>query len=513
MRWYTLDVPFDRDGYDEGVYWQSLRALAEGHTLYGQIFSSQPPAFLFSILPTYLLFGQSLFAARLGVALLSLCGLLGALFVGKVLRGKAGALLALLLLVISPLYLAESQTLQADAPSTALMLLTLGLAYLWWEHPVGLAGYILAVLTTIILILSILCKLFALTDLVPIGLLVLAHLWRIRQQPAGRRLAYGGSLLAGACALVLTGLLLLIPFSASFSQLWDQVVTFHTVAKAQSTSTTRDNLHALWQALQTPLALFALYGTLVSLARRDWRVLPLIAWLLTILYLLWQQMPLFPHHLVILAPPLVLLAMMSLLPYPQTERKKREEPGLSPETDSFNGMMPATSYSHRTDTSRPGLVSARLHPYGSAGFALGNGITIIALCIIIVYVLPIIRHNYQWALQQTSSIDTKRSSQVAHDLAAVTRSDQLVITDAQFLVASADRSVPPQLVDTSFVRIQSGYLSNAQLMQISQHSGGHTVLFYTGRLYQMREFYLWVSQHFQKVRDYGNGRELWIKME
>jgi 4-amino-4-deoxy-L-arabinose transferase-like glycosyltransferase len=471
MRWRALDVPFDRDSYDEGVYWQSLRSLAHGHTLYEQIFFAQPPAFLLLIYPVYLIFGQSLLAARMGIALLSLCGLLGALLVGKVLRGNAGALLALLLLIVSPFYLTGSQTLQADVPSTALMLLALALAYLWWEHPTGLGGYVLAILTGSLLALSILCKLFALADLVPIGLLMIAHLWRTRQQPAGKRLAYSGSLLALACALLLTCLLFLLPFSGSFSSLWDQVITFHTAAIASTASTTKDNLHVLWQALATPLGMFALYGTLVSFARRDWRVLPLITWFIAICYLLWQQLPLFQHHLVTLVPPLVLLAMMSLVPFPV------------------------------------------IHGPSRLWFYVGNSIAIIALCMTIVYFLPILRTTYQGAQQQVNSTDTHMILRVAHDLDVVTQPDQLVITDAQFLVAKANRSTPPQLVDTSFVRIHSGYLSNAQLIQISRQSSVHTVLFYTGRLYQMREFYLWVGQHFQKVRDYGSGRELWSKID
>jgi len=104
-------------------------------------------------------------------------------------------------------------------------------------------------------------------------------------------------------------------------------------------------------------------------------------------------------------------------------------------------------------------------------------------------------------------------TQVARDLNTVTRPDQWVITDAQFLAAEGNRNTPSQLVDTSLVRIQSGYLSNMQLIQISKQTNVHTVLFYTGRLSQMQAFYLWVSQHFQKVRDYGGGRELWVKME
>lgn len=33
-------------GYDEGVYWQSLLAMSDGHALYRDIFYSQPPLFL-----------------------------------------------------------------------------------------------------------------------------------------------------------------------------------------------------------------------------------------------------------------------------------------------------------------------------------------------------------------------------------------------------------------------------------------------------------------------------------
>ena len=169
MRLYLLDVPFDRNSYDEGVYWQSLHSMTTGASLYQQIFYSQPPFFLISLYPFYTLFGQTIWSARLGIVVISLFGFLGALLLGKALAGRWGMLLALLLLVINPLYLRESQTLQADAPSTALMLLAVGLAYQWWERPRGLMGYFLATLAAITLALSILTKLLAAPALAPIG--------------------------------------------------------------------------------------------------------------------------------------------------------------------------------------------------------------------------------------------------------------------------------------------------------------------------------------------------------
>src|SRR6266700_2842348 len=179
LRLHDLGLPFDRDSYDEGVYWQTLRAMSAGHALYQQTFYSQPPFFMLGVFPFYALFGQTLVAARLGIVVLSLFGLLGALLLGKALSGRLGAIAALLLLVANPLYLAESQTLQAEAPSVAFSLLAVALAYLWWEQPEGTAGLCYAIFTAIALVLGILSKLNAVAAAVPIGLLILHHLWSV----------------------------------------------------------------------------------------------------------------------------------------------------------------------------------------------------------------------------------------------------------------------------------------------------------------------------------------------
>src|SRR5260370_6008867 len=83
MRLHLLNVPLDRDSYDEGVYWQSLRSMSTGASLYQQIFYSQPPFFLLSIYPIYALLGQTIWSARLGVTIISLYGLLGVLLLCK----------------------------------------------------------------------------------------------------------------------------------------------------------------------------------------------------------------------------------------------------------------------------------------------------------------------------------------------------------------------------------------------------------------------------------------------
>ena len=177
MRLYNLGLPFDRDSYDEGVYWQSLRAMGAGHALYSDIFYSQPPFFLLSTYPIYALFGASLWSARLGVAVVSLFGLAGALLLGKALGGRLGALAALLLAVVDPLFLAQSQTIQAEASSVAFSFLAIGLALYWWKYPTGRRGLLLAILTGVTVALSIMCKLLGVALLVPVLLLMVARLW------------------------------------------------------------------------------------------------------------------------------------------------------------------------------------------------------------------------------------------------------------------------------------------------------------------------------------------------
>src|SRR5437764_28527 len=297
MRLYHLDFPFDRDGYDEGVYWQTLRSISAGNTLYQQIFYSQPPFFMLSTIPGYILFGSSLWSARLGIALISLLGLLGAFLFGKALSGRLGAVAALLLAVVDPLYLAQSQTIQAEASSAAFSFLAMGLALFWWKYPSGKRGLLLAVLTGVTVALSILSKLLGVALLIPIGMLMLTRLWqtsvgaglrreRTRLQTSAPTKLMNSyiAIAAGILAFLLTTILVMLPFLGSFQAMVASVITFHTDAASMLSNNPQfsqsGNLLKVESALTTLLALTALYGPAAASLRQDWRVLPLLGWLL-----------------------------------------------------------------------------------------------------------------------------------------------------------------------------------------------------------------------------------------
>jgi hypothetical protein len=113
---------------------------------------------------------------------------------------------------------------------------------------------------------------------------------------------------------------------------------------------------------------------------------------------------------------------------------------------------------------------------------------------------------------KSHSFVTQYTIHVSQDLQRLTRLNQLVITDAQFIAALADRSTPDSLVDTSQVRIAAGYLTKQQLIKEALQPQVHAILFYTHRLDTVHpSFHKWMQQHFRLAYRYGKGKELWVK--
>lgn len=279
--------------YDEGVYWQSLRALAAGRALFTTVYSSQPPAFLLLLLPGHLLSGGALAADRLTVAILSLAGVAAAGRTAGLLAGRWAGLLAAALLAADPLFFRQSVTLQAEGPAVALALIALA-GGAEARHRGGLPGVALAGAAGAALALAVLTKLLAVAA-AP-ALLVLL----IRPGPGGRTLpglasaAAGGLLLAAA---------VLLPFVPAWADLWRQVVGLHLDAR----SLPLGGLDGQTVTRELPIAALGAAGFAVA-ARRA----PLLAavgggWAATAALLLTVQHPLWPHHAVVVTAPLALL--------------------------------------------------------------------------------------------------------------------------------------------------------------------------------------------------------------
>jgi hypothetical protein len=488
------------DNYDEGVYLASLRAMRSGGALFTQVFSSQPPLFLLSLYPFVWLFGPTMLAARSGVVFFSLIGIVAMYLLARRLGGPWAGVAAALLLACDHLFLLQSQSLEAEVPSIALMIAAVAAAT-YVDRAPWQASAISGAFTSLALLEKLLFPLAAITA---IALLFLGHLivferelrthtlsdsaksGRITRYQLHRQTIIHATLLGGTylLSLLLVMVAVFLPFLGHLPAVYQQVVSFHLAAGQSFPTSVSQN----WQILtdnfgqDMPLVLLSLLGVIVGLLRRRWAVLIGCAWTLVALVILLRQTPLFPHHLVLLIPGLALTAVL----------------GLTPAQATIASELPA--------------LHQRLRLLLPSLSRQGTRLTLIwlpALLVVGVLVLNL-RSDLAQPLGMPAA-NAARLSQVASDLRLLTTPQQSVITDDQYIATLAGRDVPPELVDTSTVRITTGYLTTDQIITIAEQPHIGAVLFYSGRFQSLPGFSDWVAQHFHLARTYGPGQALYLK--
>ena len=234
--------------YDEGVYWQSFRALARGEPLFRSVFATSPPGFYYAVLPFYWV-GHSLSSLRIGILLLGLVGLAATYVVGRLLAGDLPGLIAVLLVATSWHYLHSLAILQADGPAVAIGMLVLALA-LGAVRADGRLRDALAVASGLALAFSAGTKFFGAVTVVPLAIVLLGA-------PRGR-----GRLAAAAVAGGLIGLLIVLwPALESPHAAFDQLVLSH-LRSGQVQGGLGGNLRMLLLHRELPLEALALMGWL-----------------------------------------------------------------------------------------------------------------------------------------------------------------------------------------------------------------------------------------------------------
>lgn len=452
LRFAATPVSYD---FDEGVYWQTLRAMAADFVLYRDIFLSQPPLFAQYAFGVYSAFGETLVSARFAMVAGSLTGFAGALAMGWAIAGRAGGLAAVLGLASSWTYLRSGFVLQADGPSIALHLPALAAILWWWRAPHPL----LAVCAGAAIAASILMKLLGVTIIVPAGLVVIFALIEAGSHGAlfRRRLAHLAlALLAGAAATIAS----LAPYFADWSTLLRQTVTFHLETGRLDDSR---GLGALVQDLRqmlpfgiehAGLVLAAAVGSVVALAARPRLAVVLLACFAANIALLLSNSPLAAHHLVSLVPPLVALAASVVLPW-------RRLPALA-----AMGLLMAAVLAGQVAIQRA-VANMPTHPSAT-------------------------------------------SREIVADLAARTRPGQFVVTDSGFTAGLADRNSPPWLVDPSRVRTLAGYLTPDEFCGALGPSVA-VVFLGTGRFQQAPEYMDCIARGFVVAKTYPGDRSLWLR--
>jgi hypothetical protein len=264
-------------------------------------------------------------------------------------------------------------------------------------------------------------KLLALPVVVPIVVLLVA--WR------SWRLA--GAVATGAAAVWIG---LLLAYATALPELWRSVVSDHRAARDLGPSLA-DNVrrvveHPLdWKTPAAVLVVVGLVCAVVFLRRVE--TLALFAWVVTSAIFLVAQQPLLDHHFVLLAAVLAVTAGCGL----------------------GAGIRQAPA-------------PAR---YAAAG-------------IIVLGLLAGTAQEERRLGRQSGEPATVREA--AHELAARTRQDELVGTDLPIVAYLADRRMAGPLVDTSFVRLGSGSLTDGEILDALEHDHVRAVV--VGRLFRER---------------------------
>lgn len=463
---YKINIHFDLDSYDEGVYWQTLIAMQHNFKLYNQIFYSQPPIFIWLIYPFYILLGKTIMAARLAVAFYSLIGIISAFFIGKTLLNKWLGLILMVLLAFNFLYIKESKILQAEMPMLALALASYCLAlYYQNSKKVKNSVYYIA-LSLFFLIIAIFTKLLAVALILPIAIIIINKLVKIHHISVKM---FKSELMVVIKALLFSFLLIviiLLPYAHYLPNLYNQVIQFHLVAKKIFMTKNQVNYLIIASFVLNNIYLFilALLGIILGIFKKNKYLLPVFIWFISLLALLVSQKPLFYHHTTVLLAPMVILAIL---------------------------------------------------PFSLGRDNLGKAVNVIGFILVGLIVISntqqILHYETNLASDNQNRINT--NNKLAKDLDYYTKPEDFIVTDNQFVAGLAKRQVLPNLVDTSNVRVKSGFLTSHQLNNNLLNPKVTAALFTGNKLNRIidQKTENILAQNFNLIKSYPGNIQFWYK--
>jgi hypothetical protein len=461
--------------YDAGVYLESARMMRRGYPLYQVIFDSQPPLWLMLVSLSFHWFGESVLAGQLVTATASLVTVAATMTATAELCGWSGGLIAGVLVMLSPLALKWSRIVTADLPSVAFAAVGMALAARYARS--GRRPWLIAAsLTTTC---SVLVKLPGLYTFPALGLMVIA---RWRREPAlnyrrlARAVAWDSLIISG----VFAGATLTVMLIMGVGDVWNQVVTFHSAARAVYPSMAIGQKCRLMLgfadgerllAYAAPFAVLSVLGGLEGLV-------PLLWAFCTFIGLLYHR-PLFEQHMVALIPPIAMAAGVGWTQFWKWSRALLEW--------------------SRGENSLAGSV------IGIAGvLGISVGILILAEQLRIACTEAIAHEAILQAAADSPDL------KLAKLIAERTRPDDVILTDAQGVAFLAQRDVPPEMTDTSFVRIATRYITAHEVVSVSERHHVRAVLLWTGRLNSMPEVARWAADHFPHQESFGDGQVLYL---
>lgn len=445
--------------FDEGIRGTQLMLMAVGYRPFREIFASQGPLSLDIFYPTYMLFGQTLGAARMAPALFSVVGVLVAAWTARHAGGLVAGAAAGLLLTISPIFLKNSRLALVEVPALVPAMAAVGcaLAYGRGGDRRWLAG------AGVLMAVSLAIKPMAAPALVAIGLAIL-----LREPGRVRGWLTAGLLFGG----VLLAVLAVIVLAVGPMGVYDQMIRFRVASRAVEGWSLKENWAAISGEMadeQLALPVIAVAAGLLLLVTR-WRVgVPLVAWVVASLGLLLVYSPLQFKHAVILLPPLTVTIGVAV------------------------GVAWQLWDTRRAGARLPWLLAAVVLALG-AWYAVS---------------LPRILDLDRRLVAGLPETRPESFDDEIRLLSNLTSPSEFVIVDEPSVAFASRRLVPPNLVDTSMVRIRSRSLDADDVIAAAQQSNVRALFLFSDGLRSLKPFSAWVDDEFVavKINERRNGKD------
>lgn len=280
---------------DEGVYLTTFLLIHHGHPAYKQTFFSQPPGFLLSVYPGFILFGQSLQAARLTIGLWSLLSLLAIIWIGIELKNPWSGIFMLGILYLIPSYITQIITFQSDGLISAFSLISLAFAFKFMNTK-HFGWFIFSI---IFFNLSFWTK-YDFFLIVPFLVILFVLLRNKSLKPKDIVIM----VLISVVISLLFFLFFIIPFGIK------DIVTNTLSLRLAASSLPTSPLSIFKYLIQDIPSLLVVIGTIIiCVLRKDslhFPFLPILVWAGTIFIVFLFYRPLFPHHMVMFIVPATL---------------------------------------------------------------------------------------------------------------------------------------------------------------------------------------------------------------
>ncbi|HLY27409.1 MAG TPA: hypothetical protein VKQ72_13785 [Aggregatilineales bacterium] len=421
--------------WDEGVYLTTFNSVQHGYPLYSQTYLSQPPGFFVATFPLYAVFGSTLESGRLAIFLYSLAGLMGIVWLGWELESPVFSFVAISLLYLIPIYTDQILTFHDNSLPSTFSVLALAAMFRFQTT----ARWRCLSLSALCVTCAILIK--ADISVLPSLFFILTFSTLVERKSVR-------DFIKGCGIFAVTALLLVLVITVPFglSNVVADVVQLRI--QAANTSSADPALFVSYLKNQSSLIGLTLLGVvlagIVVWKKKDKRlsVLMMGLWALSTYSLLLIYHPLMESHVVFLAVPTVLLFSFSLYTLINT------------------------------------APLSRFIPIGAAVF------TIIMLM-----------GRATASLAPPAAILNDSQTRELNIVTSNTQPSDTIVTDDGVITGIANRFTPPDLTDTSFIRIDSGELTSQAFENSLVDYQPKLIMTWTGRLVRISDFDRILQRH------------------